>query len=293
MIHRFQLIGAGLLTMALAAFTACSSSETDEALDQAVMHFELYYPGQLAAATTRMTDTAFENGDRVGLFLTEAGAVLEPSGNCVNNFKLTCDGSQWTTVHPIYWNNGTYDAYAYYPYQGEVSSVDDFPFSVATDQRQEGYGASDFLFASKKNLTASDSPVSLQFAHRMSRLLIKLVKSEDYEGDLPDEAEVILHNTVPTATIDLSAGVVTRDVHGSRQSIQCRSLGSHKYTAIVVPQRIENRMPLVEVIMKGVSYLYESKFLFKPGVQHMVQLVISKNPDQLKIEIGGEIENWD
>jgi hypothetical protein len=44
--------------------------------------------------------------------------------------------------------------------------------------------------------------------------------------------------------------------------------------------------------MKGVSYLYESKFLFKPGVQHNVQLIISKNPEQVKIEIGGELVNW-
>jgi hypothetical protein len=55
---------------------------------------------------------------------------------------------------------------------------------------------------------------------------------------------------------------------------------------------LNNRQPLVEVITKGVSYLYESKFLFKAGMQHNVQLAISKNPEQIKIEIGGEIENW-
>ena len=44
--------------------------------------------------------------------------------------------------------------------------------------------------------------------------------------------------------------------------------------------------------MKGVSYLFESKFVFKPGVEHLVNLVITDNPDKVKIEIGGEIENW-
>ena len=67
----------------------------------------------------------------------------------------------------------------------------------------------------------------------------------------------------------------------------------HTYAAIIVPQRLDNRQPLVEVIMKGVSYLYESKFVFKPGIQHSVQLVVSKNPEQIKIEIGGELENWE
>lgn len=290
--NSIQTIGAGLLTVVLATLSACSSHEAGELLDEAVMHFTLTHPSQ-QTATTRVTDTAFETGDRVGLFLTTAGTPLEVSGNYVNNAPLTCNASQWDADKPIYWNGGTYDAFAYYPYSDAVGSVDDYPFQVALDQQGIGYAESDFLFAQSKGITASASPVTLQFAHRMSRLLIKLVKSEDYEGELPDEAEVILHNTVPSATIDLSVGMVTRDTHGTRQSIRCKSLGSHKYTAIVVPQRIENRMPLVEVIMKGVSYLYESKFLFKPGVQHMVQLAISQNPDQLKIEIGGEVENWD
>ena len=50
--------------------------------------------------------------------------------------------------------------------------------------------------------------------------------------------------------------------------------------------------PLVEVIANNVSYLYEAKFIFKPGVQHNITLVISNNPEKIKIEIGGEIKNW-
>ena len=44
--------------------------------------------------------------------------------------------------------------------------------------------------------------------------------------------------------------------------------------------------------MKRVSYLFESKFLFKPGVDHLVTLVITNNTEQEKIEVGGEVENW-
>ena len=96
-----------------------------------------------------------------------------------------------------------------------------------------------------------------------------------------------------SATADLSVGIVTRNPRGEIGTIRAKSLGNHQYAAIIVPQRLNNRQPLVEVIMKGVSYLYESKFLFKPGTQHNVLLAVSKNPEQVKIEIGGEIENWD
>lgn len=286
---------AGLLAVLLMVGYGCSDNESPlpTTEDKNVMTFNVVHPRQ-AVADSRVTATAFENGDRVGLFITREDAPLEVSGNYVNNAALTFDGSQWTTEKPVYWDGGTYNIYAYYPQMKPVTSVDNLPFSVSIDQSAEGgYEASDFLWAGLKNVSASDAPVNLQFAHRMSRMLIRLVKGEDYEGDMPEDAEVYIHNTVPEATIDLSAGVVTRYTYGTRQSIQAKNLGNHTYAAIIVPQRIDNRQPLVEVIMKGVSYLYESKFVFKTGIQHSVQLVVSKNPEQIKIEIGGELENWD
>lgn len=166
-----------------------------------------------------------------------------------------------------------------------------------SDQRMEengvgNYELSDFLWAKSPNLSATSSPVSMTFRHCMSRLDIRLVKGEDYEGDLPEDAVVYIHNTVTSATADLNAGIVTKNPYASAQTVTAHDLGNHRYSAILVPQRLDNRVPLVEVVMKGVSYLVESKFLFKQGVCHTLTLVISKNPEQIKIEIGGELENW-
>ena len=156
-----------------------------------------------------------------------------------------------------------------------------------------GYEASDFLWASSKNVTAGDGAVKLTFAHRMSKLNVRLVRGEDYDGELPEEAEVYVHNTVPSATIDLSAGFVTKNPYGMARTIRATKTGIYQYSAILVPQRIDNSKPLVEVVMEGVAYLVESRFVFKPGIQHTITVVISKNPEQVKIEIGGEIEDWD
>lgn len=274
-----------LLSVAMACLLgACSEVDT---LDTNVMTFAVQHPN----AMTRVTDTAFEQNDEVGLYVTEKDAPLQLSGNHANNERLTYT-TQWTTSRPIYWDNGTYDIYAYYPYQQNPASVDNMPFSVALDQTGEGYAQSDFLWSSAKAVAASNTPVQLPFRHRMSRILIKLVKSNDYEGELPDVADVYIHNTVPDATIDLAAGLVTRDKYATVHSIKAKALGGHMYTAIIVPQRLSNRVPLVEVIMKGVSYLYEARFLFKAGMQHPVMLSISDNPDKMRIEIGGEVENW-
>lgn len=282
--------------LALLALVACADDNEPQYKDarHTPMTFEVTHPSQ-----TRATATNFENGDRIGLYVAQADAPLEIGGNLVNNEALTYNGSRWTAAHTLYWDKGTYNAYAYYPYIQGVSSIDDQPFSVATDQSTAktatalgGYEASDLLFATSKGIKASASPINLTFKHIMSKLKIRLVKGEDFEGEMPTTAQVYIHNTVPTATIDLQAGMATRYVKGTQQTITAHQDDNYVYSAILVPQRVENRQPLVEVVMKGVSYMYESKFVFKPGVEHLVNLIITNNPDNVKIEIGGEVENW-
>ena len=291
--HKISCFG---LALALLGLVACSDDGEQQYKDarHTPMTFTVTHPSQ-----TRATATDFENGDRIGLYVAQADAPLEIGGNLVNNEALTRNGSSWTAARTLYWDDGTYNAYAYYPYIQGVISISDQPFSVSTDQSTaktatalSGYEASDLLFATTKGIKASASPINLTFKHIMSKLKIRLVKGEDFEGDMPTDAQVYIHNTVPTATIDLQAGVATRYVKGTRHTIKARQENDFIYSAIVVPQRIDNRQPLVEVVMKGVSYLFESKFVFKPGVEHLVNLVITDNPDKVKIEIGGEVENW-
>ena len=292
---RILYIGVALSMM---IFAACSSdndvsTEAPKSAKETPMTFDVIHPSQ-----TKATATEFENGDKIGVYIAKTDMPLEIGGNTLNNEQLTLTSGTWTPSKNLFWDEGTYNAYAYYPYM-DVTSIEDQPVSVATDQsspetdgKLSGYEASDLLYAKTSNVAASTSPVTLNFKHIMSKLTIRLVKGEDFEGDMPTDAEIFIHNTVPTATFDISAGIVTRDVKGKKTTIKARQESDFQFGAIIVPQRLDNRVPLVEVIMKGVSYLYESKFLFKPGVDHLVNLVITDNPEQVKIEVGGEIENW-
>lgn len=285
-----------IVLLAAALLGSCSSDDggqTPTEANRVPMTFRITYPGE-----TRATETAFETGDRVGLFVASDSLPLETGGNLVNNEPLTLNNGTWAASQTLYWSDGTFNAYAYYPYTSNISSIEEQPFSVSTDQSTAktgtalgGYEASDLLYASAAGLRAGSSPISLAFKHVLSRLKIQLIKGEDYKGDLPANTEVYVHNTVADATINLSTGVVTRKSANPTQTIRARKESDFTYSAIIVPQTIAYRMPLVEVVADGVSYMFESKFTFKPGVQHRVNLIISDNPNQMKIEIGGEIVN--
>ena len=272
------------------ALAACSDDEKEQPFvpDKGEIQLQFLHPG-----TTRATETAFESNDQIGVYVTAKDEALQIAGNEVNNELFTFNGTSWTSARRVYWNNGQHDVYAYYPYSQKVNDIEDYVFEVKADQStMTNYTLSDFLWAAKKNVTASTSPVAMQFAHKMSNVVVRLAKGENYSGEISSATEVYIHSTVTKAVIDLSTGDATKSDYAGTGSIKCLQKSSTEYTACVVPQNITSRLPLVEVITGGVSYLMEGKISLKPGYRHTIIVTLDKNPEKLKIEIGGEIVNW-
>jgi len=276
---------------------ACSSEIDDEktAVDKNEVRLLFIHPG----TDTRATDTQFEDKDRVGVFVTAQDATLQIGGNEVNNELFIYNGAEWTAARKVYWNEGVHDVYAYYPYGSSVNDIENYSFTVQADQNAAadadgltGYEKSDFLWAGAKGVTASANPVTMKFAHKMSNVVVNLVKGANYTGDIPASTEVYIHSTVTKASIDLATGDAAKDDYAGSSSIRCRQLSATSYTACVVPQNITSRRPLVEVITGGVSYLMEGKISLKQGYRHTITVTLDKNPEQTKIDIGGEIGGW-
>lgn len=282
-----------LITITILAIIlgGCSKIE-DNSRDSSEMRFAPQH------FITKATATSFEIGDAMGIYVTQYNGaepvLLQLWGNYASNSKVTFDGAKWAVMPTIYWADGKFDVYAYYPYM-HPSSVDEYPFSVALDQSTNksgqtlsGYEASDFLWATNKGVSKM-ATVPLVFNHTMSKILINLVKGEDYSGDIPSNAVVKIHNTVPEAFIDFASGVVLKNPHEGPKSITAKKVSRAVFAAIIVPQRIVSKLPLIEIISGEVSYLIESAFIFKPGTQHSINIILSNNPDRVKIIIGGEM----
>ena len=279
--------------MALVAFTACSNDDEQQGTVYTPENGEIVllmeHPGQL----TRATETAFENSDSIGVYVTAADAALQLGGNEVNDELFTFNGKSWTSKRKVYWNKGQHNVYAYYPYSKTVNDVKDYSFSVQEDQSSKwGYSHSDFLWAGASNVAASASPVKMKFSHKMSNVVVLLQKGENFEGSIPANAQVFLYSTVAKAAINLSTGDVAKDSYAGTSTIRCQRVATGEYRAIVVPQSITSRRPLVEVVVDNVSYLMEGKISYKPGYRHTLTVTLDKNPEKIKIEVGGEITGW-
>lgn len=243
---------------------------------------------------SRATDTAFEKDDKIGVYVVKAGALIQPVGNEVNNETFSFDGSKWVAARNVYWNEGSFDVYAYYPHIDNIIDTEEFLFSVREDQSSHaGYTASDFVWASVSGVKASASPVALTFSHRLSKAQIIIEKGEGYTGEIPSDCEVFIHSTATEASIDLSTGDTSASFYSPTKTIKAFKKNNTTFEAIVVPQNIMSRRPLVEVVTRGVSYLMEGKISFRQGYSHKIVITLTKNPEQTKIEIGGSIGGWD
>ena len=289
------------ITMVAALLIGGCTKSYDEVFSSNEMRFAAQY-----ASTTRATGSEFEVGDALGVFVTqyngEMAVPLQISGNYANNSKSIFDGTNWSNSPAIYWDGdkpeAKYDIFGYYPFD-KPASVDEYLFTVALDQSTEataealsGYEASDFLWAKAEGVSQM-ATVPLTFKHRLSKIVVNLIKGEDYTGEIPTDAIVSIHNTVPAANIDLASGMVVMNSHAAPQSIRTKKVEDGVYTAIIVPQRLQTRRPFIEIVSEGVSYLVESSFVFRSGIQHTINITLNNNPDKVKIEIGGEIEGWE
>ena len=253
---------------------------------------------------SRATLTNFEVGDKMSLYAVEyndqSAAEVQTVGNYINNEQMTYNGTEWKSNRKLYWSAKPCDFYGFYPYQ-QSGPMKDLYFEVATDQSQPsaegvlgGYEASDIMWAKAEKVSKADGAVNLQFKHMMTRVVVNIVRGAKYEGELPNDITVHIYNTATTAIVDWTIGSLKAYPQGGRKTITMRQTDTDTFDAIVVPQFIERRTPLVEITMGGIAYLLETSMPFRPGKQHTITITLNTSPDQEKLEISidGEVGDW-
>lgn len=89
--------------------------------------------------------------------------------------------------------------------------------------------------------------MNLQFKHMMSKCVVRVVKGESFEGDIPNDIVSHIYNTSTSCTVDCVAGSVEKDAFGAKNTITMKKITNNLFEAVIVPQNIENRTPLIEL----------------------------------------------
>lgn len=193
--HYNIIIVAAVAAMALGA---CSVKEEVTTGTRAIR-----FTTNLGTYTTKVTDTNFEEGDAVSLF------VEEPINQF--NVKMNFHGDELVPEKQISWlegQTGSTDFFALYPYRSDWKDVSDLNvFSVNADQStHELYSASDLLGASYSAYPDCNS-VPLNFTHRLSLFELEVNIDANGSGTIDKPKEVYLEGVYGKVRVEIYHGM--------------------------------------------------------------------------------------
>lgn len=195
---------------------------------------------------SRATDTAWEAGDEIGVYMQADAA----SGYQKINVKYAnSDGNlnTFTSETPIEYsgNESTVNFMAVYPFSASVTSGN-YTFTLGN----EGLSKNDIMYASTTSVEAGTQNVTLEFKHKLTKIVLQL---KDENGNSVTGASITIDKQRVNGTLDVATGNVsaTEDYTSTLQF--AGSDGT--YEAIVIPDEgHEGRSVLIEANGKKYSY---------------------------------------
>ena len=235
---------------------------------------------------TRATDSAYEAGDKVGIFVVNEPNVLKASGNHIDNMGFTYS-TTWTPDTPIYWLDKTTkaDFYCYYPYAEGVSTTSHTFATKANQSQLADYKASEFLWAKTVGVEPTEESVNITTKHTFSNAVIILKPGDGFtEATLAAATKSVKICGVKTsATIDLSTGVATATGNATEVTPY---LDGAQYRALIVPQTTTEGA-LVVITVDGVDYTLTRAMTFKANKQHKFNVTLNKVSNGVNVGIAG------
>lgn len=245
-------------------------------------------------------DTAFEDGDRAGLYVVNRinGKMesLLPSGNHIDNMRFTYHGT-WTPSQPIYWmdEQTKADFYLYYPYSSEMDDPRYWTVNVPTDQSTEAAMLqADVLVGRAFNVAPANQAVELKARHMMSRLTITLQASQGMTEEKLREADlkVLVNGLITEATVNIATALATAS-GTERHDIQACQTDALTFTVTAVPQTVTEGA-FITIVVNGDRYTLRRAVTLKQGTWHHATVKVGAANGNIGVTIGGwTIDNTD
>ena len=231
-------------------------------------------------------EAGFIVGDRIGLYMTaedfRASGFGRPEDAWLSNhpFSLQADGT-WEAPYVARWETpeAVADAVGYYPYVVTNDGATDLtalPCRVAADQRSlDSLRASDFLWARTEAVSQDDGVLSLEFRHRMSKIVFRLNVTSSDDGVDFTQGNVIFPQVCTAAVVDLNDGRVTAD-ENSRKDVKAYYDGAgQKVEVVLVPQVIPAGTAVMllfgdDTNFRGVNYVFNETVTLSAGTEYII-----------------------
>ena len=230
-----------LFALALLASAMVSCNTEDTASTTANGKVAVQFTGGISV-DTRAAGQAWADGDKIGIFMIEAGKTLSADviKEGVDNVCYQTSGSSAfspisggkTIFFPI---DGDVDFYSYYP----QTTVNDYKvaLNMANQTSQE---AIDFMYAKKTGCNKATPQVDLKFNHMLSKLVLNVQPGNGLTQDDLNKLKVTIKDQNTTATFNLADGVISGE--GNPANIQMKTvIVGKKYEAILLPTKSTTR----------------------------------------------------
>ena len=231
----------------------------------------------ISPVITRATEVNFETGDKIGVTIIQNDDFVY-----AENKQMTFNDGVF--AGDLLWypeGNDKSQIVAYYPYREGNTPTS---FSVEADQTT-GYGASDLMAASNKDVLPTANTITMNFKHLLTKLVINVTK--EVEANI---TSIALKGSIPTATLDLAALTVTVDANVAATNITAQAVETNKtYRALIIPQTVALTLEVATSDGKTLSQKLTSTTLAQGG-QYSVNIRVL--PDDIEVKLIGDIENW-
>lgn len=232
---------------------------------------------------SRATDTAFEEGDAIGLH------VVTTASTWLDNAKYTFTGGKLVGVTTNEWyddENLVADVMAYYPYKTSGAyNANGYTFTVNADQSSAAnYTASDLMVAYTTSKPTKDAVV-LPFKHALSKVVVNV---DNQLGE--DIAAVWFSDIYGTATVNFKSGSVTTS--GSAGTIKAaKANGSSSWSLIVAPQQnVSPKLIVTTVGQKQFTFSLNAPVTFTSGKVSTANVSLTK--ESISTSFTPEISDW-
>lgn len=247
-----------LFVLALLAGAMVSCSTEDTAPSTQNDKVAVQFTGGISV-NTHAAGQAWADGDKIGIFMIEAGKTLSADviKEGVDNVCYQTSGSSAfspisggkTIFFPI---DGDVDFYSYYP----QTTVNDYKVALNMTN-QTSQEAIDFMYAKKTGCNKATPQVDLKFNHMLSKLVLNVQPGNGLTQDDLNKLKVTIKDQNTTGTFNLADGTISGE--GNPDNIQMKAVQVGKiYEAILLPTA-----STIREIVFDLNNGYDAPFVWK------------------------------